>query len=390
MKLVFASDSFKGSLSSKRIHEILTETAHEVLGDCEIVSVPMADGGEGTLDAIGSVTGGEMVDCVVRDPLGRPVHAEYLVLPDGTAVVEMAQASGLTLLSAEERNPLKTGTYGTGELILDAIRRGYRKVTVTLGGSATNDGGMGCMRALGVRFLDAEGTELSGCGEDLLRLSRIDVSGLAPEIAGTDFTLMCDVNNPLCGEHGATYTFGPQKGASGETLKLLEQGMNNYRDIIKGEYGTDCDSVPGCGAAGGLGAALLVFLRGHIRSGIDTVLDLTDFDGIIRDADLIITGEGRADEQSARGKVMQGIGLRALKQGIPVIGICGSVEKGADELYDQGISALYATKPPDMPLDEAMLRAEEQYSNTAREVFADLLGSRFSVPPERVSGRTKK
>lgn len=370
MKLVFASDSFKGSLSSKKINEILTEVTYGVLGECDIVSIPMADGGEGTLDALCTVTGGEMVDCVVHDPLGRLIHAEYLALSDGTAVVEMARASGLTLLGEKERNPLKTSTYGTGELILDAIKHGHRKITVTIGGSATNDGGMGCMRALGIRFLDRKNMELSGCGEDLLRLSNIDVTGLDSDIANTDFTIMCDVTNPLCGEQGATYTFGPQKGAWGESLELLEQGMINYRNIIRREYGIDCDNIPGCGAAGGLGAALRIFLQGKIRSGIDTILDLTDFDVIIRDADVIITGEGRADEQSSHGKVMHGIGLRALKQKISVIGICGSVGEGADSLYDHGITALYATMPSDISIEEAILRAEELYRNTAKEVLS--------------------
>ena len=373
MLLVFASDSFKGSLSSKRINELLSNAAHDVLGDCDIVCIPMADGGEGTLDAIVSVTGGENVACKVHDPLGRLIKSEYVILPDGTAVVEMAKASGLTLLSESEQNPLLTGTYGTGELIRDAVSHGCTKITVTIGGSATNDGGMGCMKALGIRFLDKNGAELDGCGADLEKVSHIDTSGLMPWTADIDFSVMCDVTNPLCGENGATYTFAPQKGADTDMMKRLEAGMKNYRDVIRREFDIDPDSIPGAGAAGGLGAALMVFLNGKLKSGIDTLLDLTDFDSRIKGADLIITGEGCADAQSCHGKVMQGIGLRAHKQGIPVIGICGSIEKGASGLYDQGISFLYETKPDDMPLQEAMINAEELYLQTAKRVFTDQL-----------------
>ena len=371
MRVVVASDSFKGSLSSRRITEIITDTARRISDEITVIGIPIADGGEGTLDAILSTAEGELIETWAHDPLGRAIRAKYALLADGRAVIEMAQASGLTLITDKERNPLKTSTYGTGELIRDALDHRCRDLVVTVGGSATNDGGMGCMRALGVRYFDASGVELSGNGEDLIRISRIDASGLMNEAQRARFTVMCDVTNPLCGEYGATRTYGPQKGASDGDIEILEKGMCNLRDLINEKYGVDCDDVPGSGAAGGLGAALHVFLNGRIRSGIDTLLDLADYEGMIRDADLVITGEGQADSQSLHGKAMSGVAIRAKALGIPVVAICGSVDESANGLREMGINSLYETKPADMPLSEAMNRAEELYLIAAEKVLRE-------------------
>ena len=378
MKLIFASDSFKGSLSSKRTGELLRIAALSAYGDCETVIVPIADGGEGTLDAVLYTEQGRKETIMVHDPLHRMVSASYGILSDGSALIEMAAASGLTLLSEKERNPFDASTFGTGELIRDALLRGCEKITVAIGGSATNDGGMGCMRALGMRFLDENGVELNGTGADLEKVRVIDDTHLLKEAKNATVTVMSDVTNPLCGKDGATMAFGSQKGASAETLQVLEQGMRNYRDVIKMRYDIDCDSFFGAGAAGGLGAALHVFLQAEMKSGIETMLDLVQFDSLLNDSDLIVTGEGRADGQSCHGKVMQGIGLRAKRAGIPAIGLCGSIAPGAEALKQYGITGLYATKSDDMPLSEAMDHAEELYLSAAKKMFGNIRNACFS------------
>ena len=267
MKLIFASDSFKGSLSSKRTAELLTKAAREVFGTCECIGVPIADGGEGTVDAVIDALKGEKTDILVHDPLMDRIRASYGIVGD-KAVIEMAEASGLTLVPEPLRDPLVTTTYGTGELIRDALSRGCRELYIAIGGSATNDGGMGCLRALGARFLDQDGNELSGCGKDLSAVTKIDLDRLDSRLSDASVTVLCDVKNPLCGKNGATYTFAKQKGATAETMKLLENGMQNYRNVIKRRFGIDCDLIEGTGAAGGLGAALRVFLHAAMQSGI--------------------------------------------------------------------------------------------------------------------------
>ena len=268
MKLLFASDSFKGSLSSERTIELLTRAAREVFGDCQCEGVPVADGGEGTVDAVIAAEKGEKAAARVHGPLMEEVTAEYGVFGNGKAVLEMAAASGLPLVPPHLRDPRVTTTFGTGELILHALDRGCRDLYIAIGGSATNDGGMGCARALGVRFLDEEGRELEGRGRDLARVSRIDVRGMDPRLEESRITVMCDVKNPLWGEDGATYTFGRQKGATPEILEELEAGMRSYGRVIRKTFGVDCGAVPGAGAAGGLGAALKVFFHGEMKSGI--------------------------------------------------------------------------------------------------------------------------
>ena len=368
MKLIFASDSFKGSLSSARTAELLTTAAHEVFCECECVAVPMADGGEGTVEALTAALNGKTVTVSVHDPLMRIIGASYGI-SGGRAVIEMAAASGLTLVPKDRLDPLDTTTYGTGELILDALDRGCRELYIAIGGSATNDGGMGCMRALGARFLDIGGEALPGCGRALNDVSSIDLDGLDKRLSGVSITVLCDVKNPLCGENGATLTYAAQKGADQNAIDLLEKGMRNYRDVIYRRFGADCDKIEGAGAAGGLGAALRVFLKAEMRSGIETVLSLIGFDELIAGADLIVTGEGRADRQSCCGKVMQGVGMHGAAKDVPVIGLCGSVGEGAEGLRRCGVTGLIPIANSSVSTEYAMAHAEELYLKAAIGLF---------------------
>ena len=369
MKLVFASDSFKGTVSSEQTVELLTKAAHEVFGPCETVGVPVADGGEGTTDAVILARKGKRVFANVRGPLMEDVLAYYGKLSEKEAILEMAQASGLPMVPEELRNPLNTTTYGTGELVKAALDAGFTDISIAIGGSATNDGGMGFASALGIRFLDADGNVLEGKGSELEKVAHIDVSGLDERARKAHFTVMCDVTNPLCGKDGATFTFGKQKGGTPEILERLEKGMCNYRDVIIREFGVNPDDTPGTGAAGGLGAALKIFLHAEMKSGIETVLDLINFDKLISGADLIVTGEGRTDWQSCFGKVMQGVGDRAKKYGIPVTALCGGLGKGYDQIYEHGIDSIMTTVDGPMPLSKALENAEELYYKGAVRMF---------------------
>lgn len=384
MKLLFASDSFKGTLSSRRTAELLTLAAREVMGDdVDCDSVLMADGGEGTTDAVIEVTGGARVSVSVEDPLGEPVEACYGIIDRESAIMEMSTASGLTLIPVAQRNPLKTSTYGTGQLILDALNRGIRHFYIAIGGSATNDGGMGCLRALGARFLDASGNELLGRGEDLASVASIDLRGLDKRIAKTCFTVMCDVTNPLCGPQGATYTFAAQKGATPEMQEILERGMENYRQVIVRQIGIDPNDMPGSGAAGGLGAALLTFLGAKLCSGIETVLQLTHFDDRMKTADLVITGEGRTDWQSCFGKVVQGVGDHCKRFGVKAIALVGCKGPGAEQVLDHGIDRIVETCPEGMSVEEAMCRAEELYRDAAIALMKELAGPVSPCIPQK-------
>lgn len=368
MKLLFASDSFKGSLSSKKTAELLTIAANEVFGCCECIGVPVADGGEGTTDAVIAATGGEIKEVSVHDPLMNRIKAYYGVF-ENKAVIETAAASGLTHVPPGLRDPLVTTTRGTGELIIDALDNGCRELFIAIGGSATNDGGMGCLSALGAKFLNKNGRELAGCGRELLQVASIDLSGLDKRLQETRVTVLCDVKNPLCGKNGATLTYSEQKGATPEIQQELERGMCSYRDVIKAQLGVDCDAIEGAGAAGGLGAALRVFLGGEMRSGIDTVLDLIRFDELLEGVDLVVTGEGKTDLQSCCGKVMQGVGRRAKAKNIPVAGLSGSLGEGAEELFNDGISSLMTAVDRPMTLDKAMKNAEKLYLGAAVRMF---------------------
>lgn len=380
MKFLFASDSFKGTLSSPKTAELLTQAAREIFPDCVCDSIEVADGGEGTTKAVLSAVKGTTIPLKVHGPLWEELTCSYGMLDEKRAVMEMAAASGLPLVSDEKRDPRYTTSYGTGEMIRDALERGFRDISIAIGGSATNDGGIGCIRALGGRFLDENGEELKGCGGDLIKIKKIDISGLNPLIKECRFTVMCDVTNPLCGKDGATYTFGRQKGATPEIQDELEKGMCNYRDIIQKQFGMDMDNVKGAGAAGGLGAALMVFLNGTLKSGIETVLDLLDFDRRLEGVDVVVTGEGATDWQSVFGKVMQGVGIHCKAHGIPAVAIVGSMGKGAEDIFEYGIESMITTINGVMTLPEALDHAEELYLGAARRLFRMLrAGRKLSV-----------
>ncbi len=369
MRFLFASDSFKGSLSSEKIIELLKESAENVFPGCETRGVPIADGGEGTVDAVIAVTKGEKRVIEVHGPLMENVESSYGIFHGDCAIIEMAAASGLPMVSPEKRNPLNTTTYGTGELIRDALDQGYQKISIAIGGSATNDGGRGAMRALGIRFLDAEGKELEGRGSDLAKVVDIDSTNLHSAVAEAEFTVMCDVNNPLTGPKGATYTFGKQKGGTPEILDELEMGMKNYAMVIQKKFGINVDSIAGAGAAGGLGAALCVFLNAEMKSGIETVLDLIDFDGLLEETDLVVTGEGQIDWQSAFGKVPSGIGQRCQAKGIPAVAVVGGMGSGAEKIYEFGVESIIPTINGAMEMEEALERAEELYRGATERMF---------------------
>ena len=316
----------------------------------------------------------------------EPERAFYGKLSDTEVIMEMASASGLPMVPENRRNPLYTTTYGTGELLRAILEEGFTNISIAIGGSATNDGGMGFARALGVRFLDAEGRELEGRGEDLEKVRqvrRVDISGLDPRVKSAQITVMCDVVNPLCGPDGATMTFGKQKGGTPEILDRLEAGMQNYRDVLirdlgifpeafersDSQGGKPGDDGAGTGAAGGLGAALKIFLSAQMKSGIETVLDLIDFDGKLEGVDLVVTGEGRTDWQSCFGKVMQGVGDHAALRGVPCAAICGSLGKEYENIYRHGIDTLITTVDGPMTLEEAMNRAPELYYRAAVRLF---------------------
>lgn len=369
MKLLFASDSFKGTLSSDQTIELLTKAAEEVFGSCETSGVPVADGGEGTTDAVVKARSGEIITVPVHGPLMEMEQGFYGRLSETEAILEMAAASGLPMVPEEKRNPLNTTTYGTGELLKAALDAGYTEIAIAIGGSATNDGGMGFASALGIRFLDQDGNVLEGRGEDLEKVAHIDMSGLDPAVQKAHFTVMCDVTNPLCGPDGATYTFGKQKGGTPEILDRLEKGMQNYRDVIIREFGVNPDEIQGSGAAGGLGTALKVFLHAEMKSGIETVLDLIDFDARLEGVDLVVTGEGRTDWQSCFGKVMQGVGDRSAKHQVPVAALCGGLGPDYEKIYAHGISSIMTTVDGPMPLKDALDNATELYYKGAIRMF---------------------
>ena len=375
-RLVFASDSLKGTISSARAAQLLEAAARRHFPECECRSVPMADGGDGTAEAAALACDGELRRACVHDPLGRTVEAAYAMLPDNRAVVEMAAASGLPLLSPSEKNPLLTSTYGTGELIRSALDAGAHNVDLAIGGSATNDGGMGCMRALGARFLDTHGRALAGRGSDLARVAAIDLSRLDPRVARTEFHLMCDVDNPLTGPDGASAVYGPQKGATPEMVAELDAGMANYARVLAATFGRDFASVPGAGAAGGLGAGAMAFLGARVESGIARVLELTNFSALLEGADLCVTGEGHADAQTARGKVVAGVAAACAAAGVPCVAVVGGMSAGAARL--PGLAAVVPTAIDAMPLEEALAQAEELYALAADRLFSLLaLGTRL-------------
>ena len=355
-KIVIASDSYKGSVSSTRFADVCRNAILKESPGCEVICIPLGDGGEGTVEALAEAWHGQLQNVSVCDPLMRPVKAIYGISADGSAaIMEMAQASGLTLLGENERDPLSTTSYGTGEMIRDALHKGCRKILLGIGGSATNDGGMGMLSALGAEFFDINGNIISGkgCGRDLAAVSSISLSGLDPLILGADITVACDVDNPFCGSCGASRVFGRQKGADDATIEILEAGMQIYAKALAEATGVDVSVMPGAGAAGGVGGALAAALGARLRPGIDMVLDAVGFDRRIEGADLIITGEGRIDSQTMGGKTPFGVLSAGRRHGIPVVALGGSVEF-SDSLNNAGFAAIFSILSSPVEISDAL------------------------------------
>jgi len=356
MRIIVAPDSYKGSLSALETARAMAEGLSRVFPEAEIITLPLADGGEGTVEALVGATGGETCRTLVRGPLGDPVEAAWGLLGDGrTAVIEMAQASGLPLLEPERRDARRASSYGTGQLLKAALEAGLRRVILGLGGSATNDGGAGCAAALGVRFLDAAGRDLPPGGAALAGLETIDLSGLDPRLSGLELLAACDVDNPLCGPRGASAVFGPQKGAAPAQVEELDQALRHYGQVAARATGRrSVPETPGAGAAGGLGAGLLFFTPARLRPGIEIVLEALDFDRQVQSADLVFTGEGRTDFQTAYGKAPVGVARAAQKYQVPVVCLAGGLGRNYQALTAQGLDAVAACPPEPMTLADCL------------------------------------
>lgn len=369
MKIIIAPDSYKESLTAMEVADAIEKGFRQVLPDAYYHKLPMADGGEGTVQSLVDATGGRIIYQSVTGPLGDTVEAHYGVTGSGkTAIIEMAAASGLHLVPPDMRNPLKTTSYGTGELILAALDQGAERIIVGIGGSATNDGGSGMAQALGIRMLDAQGNSIGLGGRALAHLVTIDMADLDPRLASVTLDIACDVNSPLCGESGASCVFGPQKGATPEMVQQLDSYLSDYARIMKQQMNKDVKDIPGAGAAGGLGAAFVGLLNAKLRPGIDIVMDALNFSQLVADADLVITGEGRIDSQTIHGKTPIGVARTAKQFGIPVIGIAGCVSHDCDVVYEHGIDAVFAVVPGAVSLEVALKEAAINVERTSRNV----------------------
>ncbi len=369
MKCVIATDSFKGSNTAERVCRAIEEGMVKIYPDAEYVIVPVADGGEGTTEAVLQVSHGERKVFSVTGPTGEPVDAMIGILPGGKAVIEMAEASGLPLVPEEKRNPLYTTTYGTGELIKAALDAGCTEILIGIGGSATNDFGVGMAQALGVSFRDKAGNEIGYGGGALQSIETIDISGLDARIPNAHITVACDVTNPLCGPNGASATYGPQKGATPEMVEQLDAALAHCARLVKDQLTCDVADIPGSGAAGGLGGGLVGFLGAELKPGIDAVLSIVRFDEIVKDADVVITGEGKLDFQTVFGKVPAGIAswTKQVKD-IPVVAIVGDIGDKFEDVYEVGIDVVISTVNKAMPLKEAMDRSRELLVETGERV----------------------
>lgn len=375
-KIIIASDSFKGSLTSVEVAESAQKAIHAVFPNAEVIVIPIADGGEGTTEAMAYALEGQTISCPVHDPLMRPMHARYGICKENRiAFIEMAAASGLPLIPAEMRNPLRTTTYGTGEMIKDALERGCRQIFMGIGGSATNDAGIGMLQALGFRFYDQHLMEVGHGGIALEKIRYIDESQALPQLQEAQFTIACDVNNPFCGANGAAHVFARQKGADEAMIERLDKGMSAFASIIKEKKGIDLNAIPGAGAAGGLGGACIAFLSAQLRPGIEIILELLDFDKRIRGAELIITGEGRLDKQTTMGKAPLGVLFAAQRQNIPVIALGGSIED-VELLNKKGFLSVLSIQPGVNTLEQAMDKRQAM-ANIQRTLHQYLRGIHF-------------
>ena len=373
MKIVIAPDSYKESLTALEVATEIEAGFREILPDAEYIKLPMADGGEGTVAAMVAATGGTLVEVGVTGPLGEPVKACYGLTGDGkTAVIEMAAASGLALVAPHLRNPLGTTSYGTGELIKAALDAGVCHLIIGIGGSATNDGGAGMLQALGVKLLDQEGCEIRFGGGELAKLDCIDISCIDARLESCRIEAACDVNNPLTGPNGASAVFGPQKGASPEMVASLDANLIRYASIINRDLGVLVESVPGAGAAGGMGAALLAFLGAKLRPGIEIIMEALELETYLRDADLVITGEGRIDSQTIHGKTPIGVARLAKRYGMPVIGIAGCLATEAGVVHKHGIDAVFSVLSQVCTVDDALRNAAVNVRTASRNIAAAL------------------
>ena len=368
--IVLAPDSFKESMTAKEVCEAMERGIRKANSQIRCIHVPMADGGEGTMQSLVDATGGRVYSKEVVGPLGNNVVAEYGILGNGEiGVIEMASASGIHLVDSEKRNPLNTTTFGTGQLIKACLDKGVKKLLIGIGGSATNDGGAGFIQALGGRLLDENGDDLSYGGGALAKLHTIDLSNLDERLKYVSVEVACDVNNPLCGKEGASYVFGPQKGATREMIEILDQNLSHYAEVIKEQLGKDVISKAGAGAAGGLGAGLMAFLDVKLKSGIEMVIEYANLEEKVRDADMVWTGEGSIDFQTQYGKTPLGVAMIAKKYNKPVIALAGRVGNDIDVLYDKGIDAIFGIMRGVTSIEEALVKGPENVEKTSENII---------------------
>lgn len=374
MKILLAPDKFKDSLSARQVCDALKTGIEKSIPNAEIISFPLADGGEGTLEVARELLSLELVTIPVRDPLFRTVQAVYGInMQQGIALIEMSRASGIQLLSGPERNAEHTTTFGTGELIRDALSRGITKIVLTLGGSATSEAGIGMATALGYRFLDEAGNELSPIGANLVRIAKIDASGADSRMAGCQFVVLTDVTNPLYGPNGAAFVYGPQKGVPPGRIPVLDRGLQNIAEQAKKWLNKDVAQIPGAGAAGGMGAGAMLFLYATVRKGIDWIMELSGFDAALRDADLVITGEGRIDRQTASGKVVHGVMSHAAAAGKRVIGVCGQCDLTRPEIAGMGLSQVFSLTELAGSVGQALRQPKELLITIGQDYIPDHL-----------------
>jgi glycerate kinase len=366
-KIIVIPDSFKGTISSMEICRTAYRIIKKFYPSCEVVSIPVADGGEGTVSCFSRILKGETVQVTVNNPFNEPITASYLKAGD-TAVIEMASAAGLPLVE-ERPNPALTTTYGVGQQIRHAVQSGANNIILGLGGSATNDAGCGCAAALGVRFLNTDGKPFVPTGQTLNQIVTIDPSPAQALLAGCNLIAMCDINNPMHGESGAAFVFAPQKGAEPDMVRELDRNLACLDQLLRETLGKDVSTLAGGGAAGAFGAGVVAFLNGHLKPGIDTILDMVDFEHLIQDADFILTGEGKIDAQSLRGKVVIGVAKRARPQGTPVVALVGDVDDDAYGAYDLGVTAIFSSNRKAIPFSEARSRSAQDFSNTLEDII---------------------
>ena len=379
MNIVVAPDSFKECLSSKKVAKAMSRGILKVMPRAEVFEIPISDGGEGLLEAILSNTEGRLVSIEVMNPVSNPIKTTYGVLNDNkTAIIEMAKASGLELITEDEKNPLVTTTYGTGQLIKHALDQGCTKIIIGIGGSATNDGGVGLVKALGGKFLNSKGEELTDGGGILGQLYRIDISKLDKRISDCEILVACDVSNPLIGPNGASWVYGKQKGGSNEDLELLDKNLSHYAAVIKRDLGIDISDVPGSGAAGGTGAALMAFLKADLVHGIELILKTIEIEKYIEKADLVLTGEGKIDEQTLNGKTIMGITSMAKKHNVPVIVLSGKVGDKIERIYEMGVCGIYSIVNQPMKLSEAISGAATLIEDCTMNIMRTI--QTFKIP----------